>query len=68
MIYFPKHNLNTFKVFFCGVIGCSIAIYNFILRKCSIEILYIPNTPNYRELLTVGVIFAINWSEYFIKN
>ena len=58
------NDLNLFKVIFCEVIRCSIEI----LLKSSMEVLYIPNIFNRREILTFGVIFAINRSECFIEN
>ena len=54
------NNLNTFKTIFCDLFGCSIGVYHFIPLKTSIKLFYLPKTPNYRELLTSEVIFAIN--------
>ena len=58
------NDLNLVKVIFCEVIRCFIEI----LLKSSMEVLYIPNIFNRREILTFGGIFAINRSECFIEN
>ena len=64
-IFLLKMNdLNLFKVIFCEVIRCFIEV----LLKSSMEVLYIPNIFNRREILTFGGIFAINRSECFIEN
>ena len=49
-IYSQKNDLDTVKVIFCDIIGCSIRVYNFMLLKSSIKIFYIHNIPNLREL------------------
>ena len=47
-MYLLKNDLNTVKVIFYYVIGCSMVVYNFILLKSSIEIFY--NIPQYSQL------------------
>ena len=34
---YKKNDLNTVKVIFCDLVGCSIEIYNFILLKSSFK-------------------------------
>ena len=60
--------MNTVKVFFCDVTGCSIRVYNFILLKSSIKIFFILNIPNKGKLLTSWEIFDIIRKEWFIEN
>ena len=49
-VYLQKHDLNTVKVDYCDMIGCSIRVCNFIILKSSIKILYILLEPSVCEV------------------
>ena len=40
--YYKKNDLNTVKIIFCNVIGCSIGVYNFLLPRLVLKY----STPN----------------------